>query len=530
MIGGIYARSSLGQTKQGDTVKHQVQMIQEYAKRLEFNVSFDEKFIYPDDGESGYKTTLLQRPPMKQLLEDIDSGLIDIVFFKGISRFARDSGEAIQTSKRLIQKGVRVISIEENYDSDVSDPTFFQMYAVLAEAESRKTSIRVSLGNKQKSRNGLWAGSVPPFGYIKVKDITDKAKKEELISKGVHPQTLFPHPEKADIIRKIFDMYVNQGFGRKKIVNWVNSQGIKTQYGNKIGDITIKRILMNPAYIGVIVYGKTRYNYIDSDDGLRKIQKVINVDKEDWAICEDAHPPIIEREVFMKAQRLIKQKEKAFNKGRRFNNAKHPLTGLLKCSLCGAPMICQKRTNKKADGTKVTYRYYVCSTYHQKGRDVCPQANINADELEDYIHKQISQQIEKVKNDEYFLEGYSTYNPNEEINSQIKVIDREIEKNTNKSLTLLENKDLYDDQTFRDLNLKLKEEIVRLRKQKDELMDELKFAEEIMTKDDLKAKFDEFLELNLSDISRTREVFHEWINEVRVEDKKVIIDQKFKMI
>lgn len=527
MIAGIYARAST--LRQGETVEHQVQMIHEYSKRLDFNISFDEKFIYRDEGESGFKTTLLQRPSMKQMMEDIETGLIDIVFFKGISRFARNSGEAIQTANRLIQKGVRVISVEESYDSDVSDPTFFQMYAVLAEAESRKTSIRVSLGNKQKARNGLWTQSVAPMGYNKVKDIKDKVLKERLLSEGKHPHSLYPDPENSDIIRKIFDLYVKEGFGRKKIVSWVNSQGVKTPFGNNVSDVTIKRILMNHAYIGDIVYGKTRYQYIDSDDGLKKIQKVVDVNKEDWAVCKDAHPPIIEREVFMKAQRLIKQKEKAFNQGRRFNNAKHPLTGLLKCSLCGAPMICQKRTNKKKDGTKIEYRYYVCSTYHQKGRDVCPQANINADDLEYYVHEQISKQILKVRNDEYLIQGYSTNDPSKEAKSQLKIIEREIEKNTNKSFALLENRDLYDDQTFRDLNLKLKEEIVRLRKQKDELNDELLFTEDVMTKDDFKAKLDEFLDLNLSDIAKVRETFHEWINEVRVENKKVIIDQKFKM-
>lgn len=530
MLGAIYARSSLGKVKQGDTVEHQVQMIHEFSKRLDVKIHFDDKFVYRDDGESGFKTTLLQRPAMKKLIDDIESGLVEIVFFKGISRFARDSGEAIQTAKKLLQKGVRVISIEENYDSDVSDPTFFQMYAVLAEAESRKTSVRVSLGNKQKARNGLWTSSLPPMGYLKVKDIKDKELKDKLIAEGKHPHSLYPDPSTSDIIRKAFDLYVNKGFGRKRIVSWINSQGVKSPYGNPINEIAVKRMIMNPVYIGDIVYGKTRYQYIDAEDGLKKIQKTVEIDKGDWAICRNAHPPIIEREIYMKAQRIIRQKEKSYKGGRRFNNAKHPLTGLLKCSLCGAPMICQKRTNKKADGSKVEYRYYVCSTYHSKGRDVCPQANINADDLERYVHENLSKQIQKVMNDKYLLEGYATFDPNEEINAQIKIIERELEKKTNKSLTLLENKDLYDDQTFREMNLKIKDEVVKLRKQKDELMDELKFSEEIMTREDLENKMRKFLNVNLSNLEETRKVFHEWINEVRVEGKEVYINQKFNLI
>jgi DNA invertase Pin-like site-specific DNA recombinase len=144
----IYARASTD--KQGDTIEHQVDMIKEFAKRTNLDVMFDDNFIYEDEGESGFKTTLLQRPAMRRLLSDIDKGIVNSVFFKGISRFARDSGESITTAKRLINKGVRVLSLEENYDSQKDDPTMFQIFAVMAENESRKTSIRVSLGNKKK--------------------------------------------------------------------------------------------------------------------------------------------------------------------------------------------------------------------------------------------------------------------------------------------------------------------------------------------------------------------------------------------
>ena len=79
------------------------------------------------------------------------------------------------------------------------------------------------------------------------------------------------------------------------------------------------------------------------------------------------------------------------------------------------------------------------------------------------------------------------------------------------------------------MNLKLKEEIVKLRKQKEELTEELEFTEEVLTQEDLKAKLDEFLDLNLNDLSKTREVFHKWINKVTVKDGVVFIDQKFKL-
>lgn len=527
MLGAIYARASTD--KQGDTIEHQVQMIKEYAKRLAIPVAFNDKMIYEDEGESGYKTTLLQRPAMRKLMADIDNGLVEIVFFKGISRFARDSGEAITTAKRLKQKNVRVISMEENYDSDKDDPTMFQIYAVMAESESRKTSIRVSLGNKQKARNGLWISPSLPYGYIKVKDIKDEELKQQVLSKGRHPQSLYPDPETSHVVKKIFDLFVNEGMGRKRIASYLNDHGYRTHKGKYFGDRILSNILRNEVYIGNIIYGKTRYDYIDLDGRNKKLQKTVHIDKEDWAICRNAHEPIVEKEVFMKAQAIIKNKEGKYNVGKRYNAAKHPLTGILRCGICGAPMICQKRTNKKADGTKKVYRYYTCSAAHRYGRHVCTQKNVNADALEEYIHSVITNELKKLKNNKKILEDIATLDPNEEINKRIQLIEHNIANRVKKQAALLDNIGLYDQETFREINKEIKEELLKLRKEKEDLLEQLKFVESTNNTEELLKKMDEFINLNLDDISLAREMFHEWINEITIVGNDIKIDQKFKI-
>src|SRR5690606_13527915 len=153
----------------------------------------------------------------------------------------------------------------------------------------------------------------------------------------------------------------------------------------------------------------------------------------------NAHPPIVEREVFMKANKIALEHKGRLNH-KKFNNARHPLTGLLKCGKCGGSMVAQKRKNRMADGNYKQYRYYVCSTYLKAGRNVCSQANINADELEYYVYDSIKQKILEVLDDDYFLSDYSTHDPNEEINQQIKSIEKQITKNENKTMTILENK------------------------------------------------------------------------------------------
>jgi site-specific DNA recombinase len=518
-IGAIYARSST--SKQGDTVDHQVAMIKEFAKRMNMKVQFSDKFIYEDE-QSGYKTTLIQRPSMRRMISDIDNGLINVVFFKGISRFARDSGESITTAKRLLQKGVRVISLEENYDSDKSDPTMFQIYSVMAEQESRKTGVRVSLGNKQKARNGLWVGSATPYGYIKVKNIQNETTKMNALESGLKSDSLFPSDEEKVVVEKIFNLFVEEGLGRKRIASLLNDSGYRTRKGYVFSDKRVKDILNNPSYVGDIVYGKTRYEYIEHETERRKIQSTIHQTEDEWSICRDAHPPIIPRELFLEAQKIIKKKETKYNQPARFNAAKHPLTGLLVCSRCGKPMICQKRTNKDKQGNKKEYRYYVCSTYHTKGRHICPQANVNADDLEDFIHSYIQNKISKFENETSIIVSTSNKNDNKDkIVREMEVIEEKLKKKVKATGSLLENIEMYDADTFKQLNMNLKEEIEELRHSKGKLQFQLEQITDDYNPEELKFLMEDFKKMDSKSISDKREKFHNWIDKVFITDSEV---------
>lgn len=534
-IGAIYGRASTD--KQGDTVEHQVQMIKEYVNRLNSNVAdtedkilIDDKFIYVDEGESGFKTTLLQRDEMRKLMKDIDNKLVDVVFFKGISRFARDAEESFRAARRFKEKNIRVISLEENYDSLHSDPMMFQFYSIMAEQESRKTSIRVSLGNKQKARNGLFVGSLTPFGYTKVKEIKDENLRKEVLLQGKHEQSLWPDKREAEIVRFIFNKVISENVGRKKIAILLNQKGVKNREGKKWDDVSIKRILENEVYMGDILYGKTRYEYIEDESTNRKVQKVIEIPREEWVVVRNAHPAIVERSDFMEVRKIL-QKRAGTHIGRRFNNARHPLTGILKCGKCGAPMICQKRSNKrKSDGEILEYRYYVCSTYHRQGRDVCPQANINADTLEEYIHEAVSRQVLKLTREGYLSNDLQTYNENEQINKEIAQIDGLIDKKIIKLNNLLDNIDLYDKDTFRELNTNVKKELTELRSRKENLLEQLSFSDIKNNEEEIKELFDGFVNLNLSDIEESRKMFHSLVNEVIVDGNKIQIDAKFNLV
>lgn len=526
MFAAIYSRSSLGKVKQGDTAEQQVSIIKEYARRFMPEINFDDRFIYIDDGQSGFKTTFLQRPEMRKLLKDIEDGFITTVFFKGISRFARDAGESIQTAKRLMQKGVRVISIEENYDSNKNDPTFFQIYAVMAEAESRKTSVRISLSNKEKSRHGLYMSSTTPFGYIRVKELPEPLRSE-LQASGKHPLNLWPDEEESKIAKKIFELYL-KGMGRTKIASYLNERGYLTRKGYPFNENTIRRIITNEVYTGSIMYGMRRIKFVDSVDYERKLQKIEKVDKTDWAVCENAHPALISKDDFETIRRIAMEREKFFKKdvGQRLNNAKHPLVGILKCGKCGTGMICHKRTVTLADGSKQSYRYYVCPTRRRSGTSVCNQRNIKADEIEEFVYADM---IFKIK--DYMIrskKNKSTHKAKEDnTKKEIKRIENKTDDLRKQAKRILDNSDVYDDDTFRKLNIDIKNQISKLEEEKIKLEEKIKIGDTIWTKDEIQEKFKRFMDVRISDHDQLREVFQEAIDTIEVKGDTIIVNTNF---
>jgi site-specific DNA recombinase len=330
---------------------------------------------------------------------------------------------------------VRVVSVEEMYDSKVSDPTFFQIYAVLAESESRKTSIRVSLGNKEKARKGLWVTATTPLGYVRVNQLQDDQLKQELYASGIHPHQLHPHPQESIIVKRIFSLFVGGRIGKRNVADKLNEVGSTTRNGYRWSDRDIHRVLINEVHIGTVIYGKKKRHVVELKGGTT-VKRDIEVDADKVIITENAHPRNVSIEDFYEAQRIISERRPINVNGANFNNAKHPLVGILKCGTCGSGVICQTRRIKLASGDIKTYRYYVCSAVQRGGRAACSQKNIPAGEIEDYIYKTIKDKILAIDIDS-MLDKYATFDPNREINKQISDIDKRISSLEDKTLAIL---------------------------------------------------------------------------------------------
>src|SRR5579875_3588601 len=142
LICAVYARVSDASQVRGESIDHQIRFCREIA-RLRSAESGEawhipEDLVYVDAGVSG--TSLVKRTEAQRLIQDAREGRFQVVLFKGISRFARDTVDALVMLRTLLACGVRVLSMEENYDSQRDGAEFlFTIHSALAQAESEKT-------------------------------------------------------------------------------------------------------------------------------------------------------------------------------------------------------------------------------------------------------------------------------------------------------------------------------------------------------------------------------------------------------
>lgn len=429
----IYARVSTDQ--QGDSIDNQVGQCREYISRLGDAYDHTGIVVYRDEAVSGYYTSVFDRAEMKRAIQDARQGKFKLLVFKEVSRVGRDKQENPAIIGMFEQYGVRVIAINDNYDSLNRDNITFDILSVLSEQESKKISARVSSARRQKARRGEWGGD-PPIGYI-----VDKVTKK-----------LAPDPETSHIPQLIFDLYVNKGLGTFKVAEYLNERGFRTRNGNLWSREAVGKVLRNPAYVGRVVHGARRNQLQREYDDTGKMSKKkvqIKLDRKEWQVVDLAHEPLIDQELFDDAAARLAAK-RTMDSPRR---ALHLLTGILRCGRCGERMVCQKRS-----GGGKTYRYYICKTYHRYGRSHCPQANVNADELEHNVLRIIREKLEQLPTELFFI-AEDLERDISRLEQEAKQQQAKMEKLQKKQIELFHERDMFAEEAYRRHMLDLKRQI-----------------------------------------------------------------------
>jgi site-specific DNA recombinase len=314
----IYLRKSREDEKmekelgKGETLsKHRKDLISFAESKNLFIVKIYEELV---TGES-----LLYRPAMLDLLKDVQAGLYDAVLVMDLQRLGRgDMEEQGIILKAFKNTGTKIITPEKIYDlSNEFDEEYSEFEAFMSRKEYKMINKRLQRGVIHSVKSGNYNSPYPPFGYI--------IKEEKL------GRTLEPHPQQADILKSIFDWYVNEVVGGKIIADRLNNMGLKTNKNNSWTCQAIVGIVRNPVYTGKITWRKT-YNYRTSEKkGCNRKQP-----KENWVIAQGRHPALISDEIFEKAQTIMNGNNKTHTKpSTALNNT---LAGIIVCGVCGAKM------------------------------------------------------------------------------------------------------------------------------------------------------------------------------------------------
>lgn len=271
-----YCRVSTGSDEQLNSLVNQKKFFEEYVKKRGDTLVK----IYADRGISG--KSMDRRTEFLRLLEESKQGDFDAVLVKDISRFARNTLDFLTGIRTLKSRGVDVIFIGANQKVLGESEFVLTLFAALAQEESCALSKKIIFGKKQ----GAARGRVPNviYGYNKINTYTLEVNREE-----------------ADVVCRIYDMYINKNLGFRKISQYLNKRNIPTKLGAQWNPKSIKRILTNPLYMGILVNNKT-----ETVDFL--ISSKREVPEEERYYHKKPELAIITEQDYMKARKIMVSK------------------------------------------------------------------------------------------------------------------------------------------------------------------------------------------------------------------------------
>jgi DNA invertase Pin-like site-specific DNA recombinase len=313
---------------EGETLKRHEKILTDLSHSMGIHIPEENIFREVVSGE-----TIDARPEMQKVLSIVESGTKKGVFVVEVERLARgdtmDQGLVAQTFK---YSNTKIITPMKIYDpSDEFDEEYFEFGLFMARREYKTTNRRLQRGRVESVKEGKFVGSIPPYGYKKVKIKGDKGF------------TLEPVPEEVKIVKLIFKLYtagelnekgVYERLGVSLISNKLNDMKVPTRKGGDWTTSTIRGILSNPVYIGLI-----RWNFRP------QIKKVVDGEiiierprakEEDMNLIKGLHPAIVDDNEFELAQEYLAENPSLPVPTRYV--VKNPLAGIIECGVCGRRM------------------------------------------------------------------------------------------------------------------------------------------------------------------------------------------------
>lgn len=346
--------------------------------------------------DDGYTGTDMERPCFQQLKEGYESGKINCVIVKDLSRLARNNEESSKLVKVIFPFfKVRFISINDGLDTFANPDSVHRLDVsfknIMNDEYSRDISVKERTASNARRKRGEYLGSFAPYGYKK-----DPADVHKLI---------IDEPA-AETVKLIFDEYLNNQ-NCARIARILMERGVpspllyKKMKGSKMknsvnqreelawSSSSVRRILESEVYVGNLIQCKTGViSY--------KNHKVVKKDKEDMIRVEGAHKPIIPSDVFFSVQTLLQSKYKAKGK-----SVPSTFGGLVMCGRCGRLMSVTRYLGKGK------YRAYFCNSYYKK-RIECANGRIKESVIETAVLQILNQFISQFTDAESIIKNVAS--------------------------------------------------------------------------------------------------------------------------
>lgn len=338
----LYRVSTRQQVNTDDDIPMQKTSCHNFAKRQGDWEITNELF---ERGVSGWSKSADERDALNTIRAAAVKNEFDILLVFMFDRLGRRDDETPFVINFLHQNNVEVWSVQEGkrrMDSH-TDKLINYISSWQSSGESIKTSLRVRESKKQLSEQGYYQGGVTPYGYELID--TDQSHWKD---KERQIKELVPNEYESNIVKLMFDLYVDKHYGYRKIADYLSENGYKNRKGKAFGISTIQRLLDNTIYVG-----RKRYKSFEGKEG-------------------DTQPyneklRIVSDEVFRKVQEIKNKRKSSLNEQDKTGiplSGKLLFSGLAYCKYCGSKLSGnylyrqnQKPHNRSEYYTNTVYRY-----------------------------------------------------------------------------------------------------------------------------------------------------------------------------
>ena len=367
----LYRVSTVGQVDHDDIPMQKVACREYAATHPDWEI-VDE---ISEKGVSGYKISTNARDAIVEIKKRALLHQFDVLLVFMFDRLGRRDDETPFVVQWFVQQGIEVWSTregEQRFDNHV-DKLLNYIRFWQASGESEKTAIRVKTKHCQMVQEGQYRGGNLPYGY-KLEHQGRTNKKNQPI------RDLMIDEDEARIVREIFDLLTNHGYGTNRVAQYLNARGIKTKRGTSLWRGTsIRAIIENPIYIGVYHMNGAQSEPFE-------------------------HLKIIDEDLFMRCQQTVKARSTKNLDGEPVvfrTDTRSLLTGIIFCGHCGCRLCYnhQHEERKLASGGTSVYDYetYRCYRKISSSRTCDGQSSYKATALNEAVEQQVKLFLSKLK-------------------------------------------------------------------------------------------------------------------------------------